>query len=105
MVRKRTFKMIGAWLLTVFLAACSTVPITGRQQLDLVPSGQILAMSADQYQNFMAQHEVITGTEDSRMVKRVGERIKEHVRHFKGIQLGIQSGERSQCQCLGHARR
>lgn len=64
------------------LAACSTVPITGRQQLDLVSSNQLTAMSAEQYQQFMAEHEVITGTEESRMVKRVGERIRGAVENY-----------------------
>ena len=48
---------MALWL-SFILAACSTVPITGRRQLDLVPSDQIMAMSADQYKQFMAEHEV-----------------------------------------------
>jgi len=74
--------ILSSYLLVVFLAACSTVPVTGRQQLDLVPSDQIMAMSADQYQKFMAEHEVITGTQDSRMVKRVGARISRAVEKY-----------------------
>ena len=69
-------------LLIILLAACSTVPLTGRRQLDLVPSDQIMAMSADQYQKFMDEHEVITGTAESRMVKRVGERISKAVETY-----------------------
>lgn len=73
---------MGAWVIAAFLTACSTVPVTGRQQLNLVSSDQIMAMSADQYQKFMAEHEVITGTEDSRRVKRVGERISAAVEKY-----------------------
>jgi predicted Zn-dependent protease len=74
--------MPGVWLLVIFLAACSTVPLTGRRQLDLVPADQIMAMSADQYQKFMSEHKVVTGTPESRMVKRVGERISKAVETY-----------------------
>jgi starvation-inducible outer membrane lipoprotein len=42
----RRHVLLAAWLLAFVLAACSTVPVTGRRQLDLVPSEQIMAMSA-----------------------------------------------------------
>jgi len=80
---KPMIKAVGTALFAVLLAmACSTVPVTGRRQLDLVPSDQIMAMSAEQYQKFMAEHEVITGTDDARMVKRVGERISSAVKNY-----------------------
>ncbi len=82
MNQKNTIKYIGAWLIITLFTACSTVPVTGRRQLDLVPSDQIMAMSAEQYQKFMAEHEVITGTDDARMVKRVGERISSAVKNY-----------------------
>ena len=40
---------IACLLLALILAACTTVPLTGRQQLDLVPSNQIMSMSVEQY--------------------------------------------------------
>jgi len=81
-----TFLPLGVWVLAVFLAACSTVPVTGRRQLDLVPSDQIMTMSAEQYHKFMAEHEVVTGTEDSRMVRRVGERVSKAVEKYLAAQ-------------------
>jgi predicted Zn-dependent protease len=82
MTQKCISRLSGVCLLSILLAACSTVPLTGRRQLDLVPSDQIMAMSADQYQKFMDDHEVITGTPESRMVKRVGERISTAVETY-----------------------
>jgi len=82
MTPKHLFITMSAWLLAVALAACSTVPVTGRQQLDLVPAGQVMAMSATEYRKFMAGHEVVTGTEESRSVKRVGERIRDAVEKY-----------------------
>ena len=74
-------------LAALVMAACTTVPVTGRQQLDLVPSDQIMAMSAEQYAQYMDQHEVVTGTENARMVKRVGERIKNAVEKYLASQV------------------
>ena len=82
MTRKYISRLAGVCLPIIFLAACSTVPVTGRQQLDLVPDDQIMAMSADQYQKFMSEHEVITGTKEAHMVRRVGERISAAVESY-----------------------
>jgi predicted Zn-dependent protease len=71
---------------TLALAACSTVPLTGRQQLDLVPSDQIMAMSAQQYDKAMKEHTVIRGTADARMVTRVGRRISGAVERYLASQ-------------------
>lgn len=47
----------------------------GGRQLDLAPSEQITAMSADQYRPFMTEHEVVRGTEQAHRVQRAGRRI------------------------------
>ena len=76
------YTLPGMCWIFMLLVACSTVPVTGRHQLDLVSSDQIMAMSADEYNKFIAEHEVITGTEESRMVKRVGDRISKAVEDY-----------------------
>jgi len=60
--------LIGA--LSLVVLSCQTVPITGRHQLSLIPSGQVLSMSAGQYRDFLAQHTVVRGTADAEMVQR-----------------------------------
>jgi predicted Zn-dependent protease len=85
MTRKtRPFSAILA--AAVLLAACSTVPLTGRQQLDLVPSDQIMTMSAQQYDQVLKEHTVIRGTDDARMVTRVGNRIRSAVERYLASQ-------------------
>jgi hypothetical protein len=76
----------GVLLLIIGLAACSTVPLTGRRQLDLVPSNQIMAISADQYRKFMAEHEVITGTADLEI------RAGSHEILHSQLNFGLKSG-------------
>jgi len=73
---------IACLLLALILAACTTVPLTGRQQLDLVPSNQIMSMSAEQYDQFMKEHTVVRGTAEARMVERVGRRIQSAVERY-----------------------
>ena len=45
------------FILIVF-GACSTVPLTGRRQLDLVPSSTMLSMSFQQYDQFLKENRV-----------------------------------------------
>ena len=85
-MKRKRLSIIGLLLPTVFLAACSTVPLTGRQQLDLVPSNQIMAMSAQQYDQVLDEHTVIRGTDDARMVDRVGNRIRSAVERYLASQ-------------------
>jgi len=64
------------------LVSCRTVPITGRQQLSLVPSETVLAMSYDAYGKFLSEHKVVNGTDDALMVKRTGLRISKAVEEY-----------------------
>jgi predicted Zn-dependent protease len=78
-------RKLGIFILFLILAAglsCSSVPVTGRQQLTLLPADQIHALSFDQYNQFLAKHEVISGTAEARMVERVGRRIQQAVETF-----------------------
>jgi len=78
-------QMGGIFILFLVLTlsqACSTVPVTGRRQLTLLPADQIQALSFDQYNQFLAKHEVVAGTARARLVKRVGRRIQQSVETF-----------------------
>ncbi|HYQ48145.1 MAG TPA: M48 family metallopeptidase [Thermodesulfovibrionales bacterium] len=66
----------------LFVLSCQTVPITGRQQLNIVPSGTLMSMSFNEYSDFLKKHEVITGTPDAQMVARAGGRIQHAVERY-----------------------
>lgn len=85
MFQKNAYRCL-VLLPAIVLAACSTVPLTGRQQLDLVPSGQIMAMSAEQYKDVMDEHTVVTGTSEARMVAEIGDRIRKAVEQYLASQ-------------------
>ena len=78
-IKRQIVCLLGILL---FLFSCQTVPITGRQQLSLIPSEQILSMSFQSYTEYLSQNTVITDTEDARMVKRVGRRIQNAVERY-----------------------
>jgi len=63
-------------LLLVLLAACARVPITGREQLTLLPESELMAMSLTEYGQFLDQNAPIAST-DPRvvMVRRIGSRL------------------------------
>ena len=70
-----------------FAIQCSSVPVSGRSQLSLVGNDQIFPMSFEQYEQVKKEGKLLTGTDQSRMVKRVGVRIQKAVEQYF-IELG-----------------
>ncbi|OGW37941.1 MAG: peptidase M48 [Nitrospirae bacterium GWD2_57_9] len=64
------------------MLSCSTVPISKRRQLDLIPAETMLPMSFNSYQDFLSKHKVIDSTPEAQMVKRVGVRIQQSVERY-----------------------
>ena len=71
------------FLLTLLLAAaCSTVPITGRKQLALVPDSQLLPLSFSSYRDVLSQSKLSTNQVQVQLVKKVGKNIQGAVEAF-----------------------
>jgi predicted Zn-dependent protease len=62
--------------------SCSTVPLTGRKSLNLIPAGEMLAMSYQQYGDFLKTNPLSTNQEQTAMVKRVGGKIQNAVERY-----------------------
>ncbi len=75
-------KVVLLLIILAFIITCTTVPITGRQQLNLISSSEINAMSFQQYDKFLQNHKVITGTKEARLVKQVGKNIQQAVERY-----------------------
>ncbi len=75
-------KLLIFCLSAVLLAGCSEVEITGRKQLNFVPSSTMHSMSFDAYDEFLSQHKLSTDAEKTQMVKRVGGRIQRAVEDY-----------------------
>lgn len=69
-------------LLALTLYYCSTVPITGRSQLNLIPASEINALSFQQYDEFLKTNKLSTDAEKTAMVKRVGVNIQRAVEDY-----------------------
>ena len=66
----------------IFTESCNTVPVTGRKQVSLMPESQLIALSLTNYSDFMSTHQKSTNTEQTKMVKEVGQNIANAVTTF-----------------------
>ena len=72
---------VKKWILVLFVAAltvvaCKVNPFTGQKNLNFVSNDQLFPASFQQYDAFLDSSRVVTGTTESRMVKRIGDKIK-----------------------------
>jgi len=70
----RLFSVVTIFVLSL-LISCSNVPITGRQQLTLIPSSQMLALSADSYTQVLSETEKSDNVLYIDMVNNVGKKM------------------------------
>jgi predicted Zn-dependent protease len=66
----------------LIVIACSTVPITGRKQLNIIPAGTMQSMSYQEYGTFLKSNKLSTNTQQVDMVRRVGNGIKGAVERY-----------------------
>lgn len=76
-------KLSLSLLAIVLLIQCSKVPLTGRKQLKLLPSSQMMAMSLDQYEKVKAETPPLPDSDPrAMMVKNVGAKISAAVDRY-----------------------
>ncbi len=69
-------------IISFFLLSCSTVPVTGRKQLIIIPSTTMLSTSFKQYDEFLKTNKLSNNQEQTQMVKKVGRRIQKAVEKY-----------------------
>lgn len=79
---KRIKIYLSLILLALLVYYCSTVPITGRKQISLIPASEINALSFQQYGEFLKQNKLSEDKEAVAMVKRVGVNIQKAVEAY-----------------------
>jgi predicted Zn-dependent protease len=62
--------------------SCSTVPVSGRSQLSLVSSSEMMSMSYQQYAEFIKTNKLSTNRKDVDLVRGVGTRIQKAVEQY-----------------------
>ncbi|MEM1339516.1 MAG: M48 family metallopeptidase [Bacteroidota bacterium] len=68
-------KMVCTFFVIAMIAGCKTNPFTGKSTLNFYGNSQIFPMAFAQYDQFLSENNVITGTKDAEMIKQVGQRI------------------------------
>lgn len=71
----KTHKILAGIAIVLFIIACKTNPFTGKKTIALVSNDQLFPTSFSQYNQFLSENKVVTGTADANMVKTVGQRI------------------------------
>ncbi|MCK4678133.1 MAG: M48 family metallopeptidase [Bacteroidales bacterium] len=68
---------------TLFFIACSTIPITNRKSVHLLPNSMMLSMSIASYQDFLSQNPPLPSSDDRvQEVRKVGNDISQGVIRF-----------------------
>ena len=81
----KKFRIILCSLVAALLVGCGTtskVPITGRKQSLMVSDGEVLSLSSQQYQQYMQTAKASSNSQNSAMVKRVGQRLSKAVENY-----------------------
>jgi predicted Zn-dependent protease len=78
--------IVTAISIIFFVVSCTTVPLTGRKQLSLVPESEMMALSLTEYGKFLKANKVSTDKAKTEMVKRVGLRISKAVEAYMAQQ-------------------
>jgi predicted Zn-dependent protease len=69
-------------VLALVVVACSTVPLTGRKQLSLIPAGEMLSMSYQEYGTFLKANKLSTNQQQIATVRNVGAKIQRAVETY-----------------------
>lgn len=82
-VNKITMKRFFTFLLVlIFFAECSTVPITGRKQFNIVKDETVLPASFEQYKGFLKENELSKDAKATAQIKDIGANISQAVDRF-----------------------
>ncbi len=81
---KKRFKFLAITGMSVFMFACSTVPLTGRRQLNAVGDQEMVSMADQAYKDFLRdpKNKIITNSANARKVKEIGARISSAVNTY-----------------------
>jgi len=83
---KKTITVVSFIIFTAFsswyFTSCTTVPLTGRKQLNMIPESQLVAMSMTSYGDFLSQNQMSDNRQQTQMVKQVGDNIAVAVEAF-----------------------
>jgi len=68
-------KLFAILTVVLYLTACATNPLTGKSTMAFVDNSQLFPTSFAQYDEFLNENTVVSGTVDAAMVERVGKKL------------------------------
>ena len=80
--RRKFLGYFGCGCCSLILPSCSTVPITERKQLSIIPESRINRQAAAAYENFRSKSKLITTGSQLREIKEIGKKMEVAVSSF-----------------------
>lgn len=80
--RRKFLGYFGCSCCSLLLPSCSTVPITERKQLSLIPEAKINAQAASAYEKFREKNKLITTGPQLNEIKEIGKKMETSVSSF-----------------------
>ena len=75
-------RLISLFFVLAIMVGCSTVPVTGRKQLSLIPDSQLFPMSYQSYNEVLKENKLSDNQQQVDMIKSVGHKIQQSVEDF-----------------------
>ena len=80
--RRKFLGYFGCGCCSLVLPSCSTVPITERKQLSIIPESRINRQAAAAYENFRSKSKLITSGSQLKEIREIGKRMEIAVSAF-----------------------
>ena len=80
--RRKFLGFFGCGCCSLFLPSCSTVPITDRKQLSIIPEARINRQAAAAYEKFRSKSKLITKGSQLEEIREIGKKIEISVSAF-----------------------
>ena len=80
--RRKFLGYFGCGCCSLFLPSCSTVPITERKQLSIIPESRINSQAASAYEKFRAKSKLITSGSQLKEIREIGKKMEFAVSTF-----------------------
>ena len=80
--RRKFLGYFGCSCCSLMLPSCSTVPITERKQLSIIPESRINQQAAAAYENFRSKTKLVTTGSQLNEIRNIGEKEKSSPQYF-----------------------
>ena len=80
--RRKFLGLFGCTCCSIILPSCSTVPITERKQLSIIPEATINRQAAEAYENFRGKNKLITSGKQLNEIRKIGKKMEKAVSAF-----------------------